>query len=179
MKDQQELVTLEEMLNFREEKVWLQSKFKEAHKDSVIIAIGMNIPGPRKTSPDIMKAFQAGGQAIFDSLQEQKILVEEETEIMKKEGCLKILAVKSEDPLLIKKIMINIEETHPLGRLFDIDVYDKTGKGMSREQLGITVRRCLLCGQEAKACGRSRNHTIEELYKRVEDIIKSWLLEVR
>jgi len=167
------------MLGFREEKVWLQDKLKEAHKDSVIVAIGMNIPGPKKTSPDIIKALKAGGQAIYDSLQEQNIQVEEEKEIMKKEGCLKIFAVKSEDPLLVKKIMINIEETHPLGRLFDIDVYDKTGKGMSREQLGITVRRCLLCGQEAKACGRSRNHTIEELYKRVEDIIKLWLIEAR
>jgi holo-ACP synthase len=179
MKGEQELVTLEEMLGFREEKVWLQDKFKEAHKDSVIVAIGMNIPGPKKTSPDIIKAFKAGGQAIYDSLQGQKIQVEEEKEITKKEGCLKVFAVKSEDPLFIKKIMINIEETHPLGRLFDIDVYDRTGKGMSREQLGITARRCLLCGQEAKACGRSRNHTVEELYKRVEDIINLWLIEAR
>jgi holo-ACP synthase len=179
MKSEQELVTLEEMLSFREEKVRLQEEFKHAHKESVIVALGMNIPGPKKTSPHIIKAFQAGGQAICDSLQKQRILVEEEREIIKKQGCLKIFSVKSDDPLFIKKIMIDIEETHPLGRLFDIDVYDQTGNGMSREQLHVTARRCLICGEDAKACGRSRNHTIEELYKRVEDIIILWLEEVR
>ena len=81
----------------------------------------------------------------------------------------------------IKKLLatIDIEETHPLGRLFDMDVYDKTGNGISREQLGAPPRRCLLCGQGAKSCGRSRSHTIEELYARVEDIISSWLKKAR
>ena len=179
MKGEQELVTLEEMLSFREEKARLQEELKNAHKDYVIVALGMNIPGPKKTSPHIIKAFQAGGQAICDSLQAQKVLVEEEQEIIKKEGCLRVCAVRGDDPLFIKKMMIDIEETHPLGRLFDIDVYDPTGNGMSREQLHVTARRCLICGQDAKACGRSRNHTVEELYKRVEDIIILWLEEAR
>lgn len=179
MDNQQELVTLEEMLCFREDKVKMQEEMKEAYKDAVIVALGMNIPGPKKNSFEILKAFQAGGQAICDALEGQKILVAGEREITKKEGCLKIFAVKSEDPLFIKQVTIDIEETHPLGRLFDIDVYDKTGKGISREQLGAPARRCLLCGEDAKACGRSRNHTMEELYNRVQDIINLWMKKAR
>lgn len=174
-----ELVTLEEMLRFREEKVRLQEELQKKHNGSVIVALGMNIPGPIKYSPEIYKAFQAGTKEVADSLSSQGIKVTDETEVAKKEGCLKILSVEHEDPLFVKKIMVDIEETHPLGRLYDIDVYDKEGKGLSREAFGAPVRRCLLCGQEAKVCGRNRSHTVEELYKRVEDIIRAWLKEAR
>lgn len=174
-----ELVTLEDMLRFREEKVRLQEELQQKQKSSVIVALGMNIPGPIKNSPEILKAFEAGTKAMADSLNSQGMNVTGEIEITKKEGCLKILSVEQEDPLLVKKIMVDIEETHPLGRLYDIDVYDKEGKGISRESLGAPVRRCLLCGQEAKVCGRNRRHTAEELYKRVEDIIRAWMKEAR
>jgi len=39
------------------------------------------------------------------------------------------------------------------------------------------VRRCLICEKDAKLCGRSRGHSVEELYGRVENIIDSWLKE--
>lgn len=179
MENQQELVTLEEMLSFREDKVRMQEEMREAHKESVIVALGMNIPGPKKNSPGILKAFFAGGQAIKEAIDARELVLEGEREVIKKEGCLKIFAVKSDDPVFVKQMTIDIEETHPLGRLFDIDIYDKAGNGISREQLGAPARRCLLCGQEAKICGRSRSHTIEELYARVEDIISSWLKKAR
>ncbi len=172
-----ELVTLEEMLRFREEKVRLQDELHNRHKGSVIVALGMNIPGPIKYSPEILKAFAAGTKAVAGSLNNHGIEVADEMEVTQKEGCLKILAVQHEDPLFIKKIMVNIEESHPLGRLYDIDVYDKEGKGISREAFGAPVRICLLCGQDAKVCGRNRSHTVEELYKRVEDIIRAWMKE--
>lgn len=174
-----ELVTLEEMLRFREEKVRLQEELQKKEKDSVIVALGMNIPGPVKCSPEILKAFHAGAKAMTESLNRQGIGVKEELEAIKKEGCLKILAVEHKDPAFIKKIMVDIEETHPLGRLFDIDVYDKEGRGLCREAFGAPVRRCLLCGKEAKVCGRNRSHTVDELYKRVEDIIRVWQNETR
>lgn len=174
-----ELVTLEEMLRFREEKVRLQEELQKKQKGSVIVALGMNIPGPIKYSAEILEAFKAGTKAMAESLNSRGIVVTDEIEAAKKEGCLKILSVKHNDPLFVKKIMVDIEETHPLGRLYDIDVYDKEGKGLSREAFGAPVRRCLLCGQEAKVCGRNRSHTVEELYKRVEDIIRAWKKEVR
>lgn len=70
-----------------------------------------------------------------------------------------------------------MEETHPLGRLFDVDVYDEAGSGISREELGSPVRKCLICEKDAKLCGRSRSHTVKELYERIESIIDSWLIE--
>jgi holo-ACP synthase len=173
----EENVTLDEMLSFREKKVSMQEALHKKHEEDTIVALGMNIPGPRKTSPGIFLAFSAGGEALNRLFLEHGLTVTEETVVKEKAGYLKLYAVKSQAPLFVKKITIHMEETHPLGRLFDIDVYDKAGNGIGRAELGYPVRRCLMCEKDAKLCGRSRSHTVEELYGRVESMINSWLTE--
>lgn len=73
----------------------------------------------------------------------------------------------------IKKLTVQIEETHPFGRLYDIDVYGMDGKGISRQELGLPVRKCLICDKDAKICGRSRSHSVEELQQKVYEIIQN------
>ena len=38
------------------------------------------------------------------------------------------------DATVLKKVMTNIEETHPLGRLFDIDIIDENGGKLSHNR---------------------------------------------
>lgn len=106
-------------------------------------------------------------------------------------------------PLDIKKAAVSVEEGSDLGRLFDIDVLvpgendavsgeiaapgphdgsdsshsfdDITGfpRSISRSQLGMKPRRCLLCEEDAKACARSRAHTIEQLLEKIDEILSS------
>ncbi len=173
----EEYVTLDDMLIFREEKVKRQEELLKRNQNGTIVSLGMNIPGPKKISPGILKAFTAGTEALEQKLAGEKIRVAEDAVIMDRAGYCKFYAADSPDPLLVKKITADLEETHPLGRLFDIDVYDGNGRGISREELGISPRKCLICGRDAKICGRSRSHGAEELYKRVEEIIETWLTE--
>ncbi|MDR2023206.1 MAG: citrate lyase holo-[acyl-carrier protein] synthase [Hungatella sp.] len=173
----EENVTLDEMLSFREKKVRMQETLQKNHDGATIVALGMNIPGPRKTSPGILLAFSAGGEELDRLFTEHGLTVMEETVVEEKAGYFKLYAVKSPDPLYVKKITVQMEETHPLGRLFDIDVYDRAENGVSREELGSPVRKCLICEKDAKLCGRSRSHTVKELYGRIESIIDSWLIE--
>ncbi|MDR1548463.1 MAG: citrate lyase holo-[acyl-carrier protein] synthase [Hungatella sp.] len=173
----EENVTLDEMLSFREKKVRMQETLQKKHNGAAIVALGMNIPGPRKTSPGILLAFSAGGEELDRLFTDHGLTVMEETVVEEKAGYFKLYAVKSPDPLYVKKITVQMEETHPLGRLFDIDVYDRAGNGVSREELGYPVRKCLICEKDAKLCGRSRSHTVKELYGCIESIIDSWLIE--
>jgi holo-ACP synthase len=170
-----ENVTLHEMLSFREKKVGMQEVLRRKHDKATIVALGMNIPGPRKTSPGILLAFSAGGEELDRLFFENGLTVLEETVVKENAGYLKLYAVNSLDPLFVKRLTVRMEETHPLGRLFDIDVYDEAGNGIGRAELGSPVRKCLICEKNAKLCGRSRSHTVEELYGRVESIIDSWL----
>lgn len=60
----------------------------------------------------------------------------------------------------IKKLAVELEETHELGRFVDIDVFQKNGeKSVSRGYM----RKCYLCGQPAFVCSRNKSHTAEQL----------------
>lgn len=62
--------------------------------------------------------------------------------------------------LEFKEYAVALEQTHPLGRLVDIDVRLKGGKqSLSRGNL----RKCFLCDNPAFVCGKNRTHAIGEL----------------
>lgn len=57
-----------------------------------------------------------------------------------------------------KRIAVEIEETHRLGRLSDIDIMEKN-KTFSR---GNNFRKCFLCEAPAIICSRIKAHSLEE-----------------
>ncbi|WP_352404261.1 citrate lyase holo-[acyl-carrier protein] synthase [Sporanaerobacter acetigenes] len=76
----------------------------------------------------------------------------------------------------IKKETIEIEDSHSLGRLFDIDVIGIDGNSISRRHLGIQPRRCIICDNSAIECYVEKNHELEELKARVDEIILEGLM---
>ncbi|MCO9197661.1 citrate lyase holo-[acyl-carrier protein] synthase, partial [Salmonella enterica subsp. enterica serovar Mbandaka] len=42
---------------------------------------------------------------------------------------------------------------------------------LTREKLGYPKRKCLLCTEEAKVCGRSRTHTVKEMQYAIQAIV--------
>ena len=72
----------------------------------------------------------------------------------------------------LKQAVIELEESLPLARLWDLDVFDAQGHLLSRSDFGLPARPCLVCGDEAKVCARSRKHDlasiIEEMQQRAQ-----------
>ena len=58
-----------------------------------------------------------------------------------------------------------------MGRLLDIDVIKSDGGKIARTEIGLPPRKCLLCGEDAPVCARSRAHTVSELFERTHQII--------
>lgn len=56
--------SLQEVMAFREEKAFHQAWMQQEKPGCVIISLGMNIPGPRKTAPPVRMAFFAGGRRL-------------------------------------------------------------------------------------------------------------------
>lgn len=75
------------------------------------------------------------------------------------------------DIIEIKRHMAEIEDSFPMGRLFDIDVMSASVPGISREKLGLAPRECLLCGKNAALCARSRAHGLGSLIAKTVEII--------
>ncbi|WP_268875196.1 citrate lyase holo-[acyl-carrier protein] synthase [Peptoniphilus porci] len=43
---------------------------------------------------------------------------------------------------------------------------------MSRSSLGLSERRCIICGDVARTCIKEERHSIEELEEKVLEILK-------
>uniref|UniRef100_Q07L21 citrate lyase holo-[acyl-carrier protein] synthase n=1 Tax=Rhodopseudomonas palustris (strain BisA53) TaxID=316055 RepID=Q07L21_RHOP5 len=71
----------------------------------------------------------------------------------------------------LKQAMVALEDDHPLGRLWDLDVVDPVTGGISRSDLGQRPRQCLICGEPAHACARSRSHAIPDLLAAMKGLI--------
>jgi len=70
----------------------------------------------------------------------------------------------NEDANLVKEESVKFEESHPLGRFLDIDVYQ------GQEAISRNIKRkCYICGQPAHICIRSKNHSYDELYTFIEN----------
>ena len=74
----------------------------------------------------------------------------------------------------VKKRMISIEENHPLGRLFNIDVFSPDGNPISRGLLGLGSRSCLVCGEPAASCIEKRAHSTELILWRTVQILNDF-----
>jgi len=74
----------------------------------------------------------------------------------------------------LKAQCIELEQTHPLGRLWDFDIFCPQNGQVGRHSLDRSTRRCLVCDEPAHSCARSRRHPLDEVVNRVEGLINGW-----
>lgn len=159
-------VSLAAMLDRRETRVRQQEAWRQYYK-SALLSFTLNIPGPIKTSSMLRWVFQEGCRIIHENLCALDSLVIVADETLPLATGDEYLCAFHGDPALIKKRMMSIEEHHPLGRLFDIDILLPSGEKLSRPR----YRRCFLCDEQAQACARSRAHTLAELQTAISHLI--------
>lgn len=165
-----EEVALEDMLNARERRAAIQQSFlDEFHRP--LVCLTLNIPGPVKVLDRVPEAFDRGCRRILDVLDEAGFTVLRQLVIREKTGYELFLSVNG-DAVEIKERMAAIEDGGRLGRLYDIDVIRLDGQKVSREEFGLAPRTCLLCGQPAHACSRSRRHSVAELVEEIQTILR-------
>ena len=160
-------VILQEMLACREERQRMQDELLTKY-GRPLISFSMNIPGPVKTNEDIRAGFEAGRTALLEALAGAGIrpLCLREKHAPTGDELLLVPDGTDEGPLL-KELTTGIEETHPLGRLFDMDVLTVDGRKLSRP----VFRKCLICGMQAQDCARARRHSVPEMQAAVEALL--------
>jgi len=80
-------------------------------------------------------------------------------------------------PESAKREAVELEESHPLGRLWDLDVivpYAGGVRPLSRAEFGLPQRRCLICEKPARYCIRARAHRPEELIERMQEMVDAY-----
>lgn len=161
-------VTVADMMNAREARACAQRALLARHPGASLVCLTMNVAGPVKTTREIERAFAWGEEQVRAVLAPYAMPFAHA--IHEKTGPEAIFCVKAEAEEL-KRRLCALEDGAPLGRLLDIDVIGPDGEKRSRTELGLPARRCLLCGQAAPVCARSRAHSVQQLRARTEAII--------
>lgn len=164
-------IYLEKMLNSREERYIKQEEIISKYPFS-LISFTLNIPGTIKDSPLYRKVHNEGIKSIDSTLKEAGIDVKYEEMRYLETGPEGFISVDF-DSLEIKRITVDIEESHPFGRLFDIDVFDNKHIQVSRLSIGMEPRKCLICNEYAIKCIRDKTHSYEELLEKIEETSKT------
>jgi len=162
-------VTLPELLDSREQRAAEQAKLIERFR-CPLICFTVVMPGSEKLNRESRMIFESGCLAIEETLNLKTLRYLSEQ--IKRTGCEGYFVV-DEDEKALKKAMIEIEEYHPFGRLFDIDVIGRSGRPLSRRDFDLPERECLVCGGQSAVCVKSRKHSTEEVLKTIRHILNT------
>jgi holo-ACP synthase CitX len=70
--------------------------------------------------------------------------------------------------------LIEIEKSHMLGRLIDLDLY-MNSLMVSRTDFAIDLRRCMICDHIAIDCMRNKRHTVDDILNYIDHQIMTYL----
>lgn len=168
------MVSVEDMARCREQRAARQRALLY-DCGGCVLSFTLNIAGAVKTNPLIEKGFDLGLRLIFSSLRYAGFTARGTQILREKTGCEMLCQVEGR-ALDVKRALCTLEEADDFGRLMDIDVIGKDGVKVSRLDVGLKPRRCLLCDKEAAVCGRSRAHSAESLFQKAEAIMRDRLI---
>lgn len=184
-----ETVSLEDILSAREARVRRQQELLAAWPDAALLCLTVVFPGPVKRDERSVRAGEAGVAAVREAFA-TTVLFEEIRDLP---TGYEAFFVVDALPQEAKLRACAIEDTHPWGRLMDIDVltdaphspdmtvscHPELAEGsvtqpISRTAIGLPERRCLLCDRPARECMRARTHTHAELQARIDALLSKY-----
>ena len=174
------MVTLNELLASRDSRHAMQQKLLAEHSGKTLVCLTVVMPGSVKRNQQSLIVAHAAVEQMIESyelgVRSDELGVRNGGRLIERDLETGYEAYLITDlPLLeAKRIAVQIEDTHPLGRLFDIDIIDKDGVPVSRDRVGSHPRRCLVCDREARYCMRMRWHTQEEIWERINALVDEY-----
>ncbi|MDP3131232.1 MAG: triphosphoribosyl-dephospho-CoA synthase [Bacillota bacterium] len=132
-----------------------------AAKGGPVVSVRANVPGTEKTNK-IARYVVGRFAARFGPDAQETLWIDDA------DGLMFLARYAAIDASTLKALAVQAEESRPLGRLADIDVYTPEGKALTRG----TLRPCLLCNEYAAVCAREGRHSVEALLQEMERITR-------
>ncbi len=160
-------VTSGELRAARDRRVLKKWEFLAPGGAICLVEFSLNIAGAVKVFPFARAAFHEEVRELTDRLSHFSVL---KTEVYEENtgDCAFFLMESPAVP--VKKFLVSIEESHPLGRLFNLDVCGPDGISVKRHDLGLLPRTCLVCGEDAHVCAAKKSHSMELIQWQTEKL---------
>ena len=163
------MITLGQLLDSRDRRVQHQKQLLLAYPGCSLICLTVQLPGSVKRNADSLIIGESGLAELLNRFSS----VLRHTHVRDLETGYEAYLIVPMKAAQVKKFCCQIEDTHPLGRLMDIDVMDGVVP-LSRADIGLPPRRCLLCDNEARYCMRAHTHSTEELLAKIHELVLAY-----
>ncbi|HAG1966919.1 TPA: citrate lyase holo-[acyl-carrier protein] synthase [Salmonella enterica] len=154
-------VTLEDMLGCREKRAERQKETLSRYGVPVV-SVTLVWPGEVKDTEASRYAMEQALWSLDNALETLNIFPRLRRCDFPVTGAEAIYSVNM-DVSALKRLCVGLEDIHPLGRLWDLDVIGVNGHPASRTEIGLSPRCCLLCDEQAHVCVRTRAHDVKQL----------------
>jgi holo-ACP synthase CitX len=173
MKEEMKAIDLMTMLNERENRAKKQRLLREK-THSPLLFYAMNIPGPYKNSELIKKVFLLELDQILDLLEIDKTGIDYDATLPT--GPVAYIPLGCDKSAQVyKKELLQFEAKSAIGAWLDLDVKEKDGTAVGRDELNYPPKKCFICNEPAKGCARSRRHSVAELTQATNRALEKYL----
>lgn len=162
-------ISLEQLLQSRDARQEKQAMLLRANPACTLVCLTVVVPGAVKRTDDSLVVAQAALEALQKAFGTQAVSTADLPTGFEAYLLTPLAPVKA------KEIAVGVEDTHPLGRLFDVDVLSADGIPLSRADIGQPARKCLLCDREARFCMRNHSHTTGELLQEIHRLVETYV----
>lgn len=164
-------ITLQQLLDSRDERQRLQQRYLSYNPGMTLMVVTVVMPGPEKRNSLSSVIAQAAMHAVHEEFG-TRIRKEDVRDLETGFEGWFVLDIGSAE---VKRRSCTIEDSHPLGRLFDMDVFDASTTGpISRTSLELPERRCILCDEPARVCMRSGIHSRDSVMARIKKMVTDY-----
>lgn len=164
-------ISLDQLLASRDDRWHRQRELLKAYPEFTLVCLTVVMPGKVKRNFHSLIVAQAAITALINTYgTDIKRLIARDLSTGYEAYAMCDLPIDE-----AKRLAVKIEDSHELGRLFDIDVISKDGSPVSRQVLGLQARRCLLCEREARYCMRNHTHTQEQLQEKISKMVNDYV----
>lgn len=163
------MATLSQILSARDERQALQREMLRQNPGKTLVCLTVVMPGSVKRNRQSLVIANAALCALTAQFGSSGLLLRDLA------TGFEAFLLTSLSPRDAKRAVCRIEEEHPLGRLFDLDVIGPDGVPLERTALGLEPRKCLLCDKEARWCMRNHTHSLEDIMGRIDQMIDAYV----
>lgn len=164
--------SLEEMLAARDNRQRRQYLHFQTTPEATLMVATVVAPGAYKLTPATEIVATAMEHALKTEFLREISSMEHLTLVSGHEIWLTLSCAAEE----AKRRAVGIEETHMLGRLFDIDVILPDVRPLGRHDIGMSPRKCILCDNEARLCMRLRRHAPSDVGQFIKNLIHEYII---
>ncbi|HDR2751754.1 MULTISPECIES: citrate lyase holo-[acyl-carrier protein] synthase [Enterobacter] len=165
-------VSLEQILASREQRANRQQAWL-FQSEQTVVSVTLVWPGERKDNELARQVMAVANETLGALFRAHHWTVSRHQSLQPVTGPEALWSVAA-PAWMIKHVTAHLEDTHALGRLWDIDVLcPKTGL-LKRDAIQQPMRRCFICSEPAHACSRAQRHSQVELSHVIEELTRDY-----